>query len=184
MKILKLTLIAALSCTFGTPSFAQACGEACTPGFWETAAAKEIETAIQKANVNAKNYWNETALHQAANLGTPENIMALLKAGADVNALNKDGSTPLHYAVTAERPENTHALLQAGADVNASNRFFWTPLHWAAAEGSLENIKILLDAGADGTAENKDGDTPWDLAQANENIKDTNAYSQLKDATF
>lgn len=54
MKILKLTLIAALSCAFGTPSFAQACGEACTSRFWETAAAEEIETAIQKANVSAK----------------------------------------------------------------------------------------------------------------------------------
>lgn len=184
MKIPRLAFVAALLTTLATQSFAETCGDICTPEFWETATPQTIETAIKKVDVNTKNYWDETALHHAANLGTPENIKALLNAGADVNAPNKDGSTPLHYAVTVGLPDNTKALLKAGANVNASNSFFWTPLHWAAEGGTPENIKVLLEAGADGTAKNKDGDTPWDLAQLNEKLKDTDAYWKLKDANF
>ena len=45
-------------------------------------------------------------------------------------------------------------------------------------------IEALLDAGADPTMRNAAGETPWDLADANEALKGSDAYWRLNDARF
>ena len=55
----------------------------------------------------------------------------------------------------------------------------WTALHLAALLGTPESIMALLSAGADATLTNDDGETPFDLAQYNENVRDTAAYWAL-----
>ena len=52
-------------------------------------------------------------------IGTPDNITALLSAGADVNARNEIGTTPLHTAALLGTPDNITALLEAGASGSA-----------------------------------------------------------------
>ena len=55
-----------------------------------------------------------TPLHVAAAFGTPDNIAALVRAGADVEARNKIGETPLHIAAGGGTPDNIAALWKPG----------------------------------------------------------------------
>ena len=48
-----------------------------------------------------------TSLHWAAKCGRPEDVAALLKAGAQVDALNKGGVTPCVYSINGPPPSNT-----------------------------------------------------------------------------
>ena len=75
-------------------------------------------------------------------------------------------------------------MLAAGADIMARDEGGWTPLHSAAGFGTTANIQTLLDAGADAKAKEKEGKTPWDLAQENEDLKNTKAYRALNDAQY
>ena len=71
-----------------------------------------------------------TPLHMAY---TPDQVRALLDAGADVNARDEFGATPLHMQSIAPLP-------------TAEN---------------LEIVKMLVEAGADLKAENEQGLQPW-----------------------
>ena len=52
--------------------------------------------------------------------GTPEEIQAIIEAGADLNARGDHGQTPLMEAAKrTAKPEVISILLEAGADVNA-----------------------------------------------------------------
>ena len=72
----------------------------------------------------------KTPLHMAH---TPDQVRALLDAGADVNARDDYGATPLHLQSISPRP-------------TAEN---------------LEIVKTLLEAGADLQAETENGLPPW-----------------------
>ena len=72
----------------------------------------------------------QTPLHMA---NTPDQVRALLDAGADVNARDDYGRTPVHRQSVVPRP-------------SAEN---------------LEIVKTLLEAGADLQAETEDGLPPW-----------------------
>jgi len=181
---MKFLALVSLVATLGTQSFAQTCGNLCSPEFWNTATTQEIATAIDSVDVNARTELGRTPLHIAAAFGTPENIAALVEAGADVNARNEDGFTPLHIAAQLGTPASIAALVEAGADVNARTVLGRTPLHRAAQLGTPENIAALLEAGADGTAEDDQGETPWDWAQDNASIRGTTAYWALNEARF
>ncbi len=95
--------------------------------------AEEYSAAIRNApDVNARDKAGFTALHLAAEFGTPEIITALLDAGAKVDAGDKYGSTALLAAATYGTPEHIAALLDAGANVNARTMNGLTALYWAA----------------------------------------------------
>ena len=51
-----------------------------------------------QANVWAKDYLGRQALHLAAQVGTSEVVMLLVKLGADPNQAGSHQMTPLHYA--------------------------------------------------------------------------------------
>lgn len=72
----------------------------------------------------------QTPLHMAH---TPDQVQALLDAGADINARDDYGATPLHLQSITPRP-------------TAEN---------------LEIVKTLVEAGADLKAENEQGLQPW-----------------------
>ena len=72
----------------------------------------------------------KTPLHMA---NTPDQVRALLDAGADVNAADDYGRTPLHRQSVAPRPSGEN----------------------------LEIVNMLLEAGADLQAETEDGLPPW-----------------------
>lgn len=78
-------------------------------------------------------------------------------------ARNEDGNTPLHTAA------GWSSLIE---ELERHQR------HAGAA------VVALLEAGADPLARNEAGETPWDLAQANELLRGSDAYWRLNDARF
>ena len=106
---MKFLALVSLVATLGTQSFAQTCGNLCSPEFWNTATTQEIATAIDSVDVNARNELGRTPLHIAAAFGTPENIAALLEAGADGTAEDDQGETPWDWAQDNESIQGTTA---------------------------------------------------------------------------
>ena len=103
------------------------------------------------ARPNAANRYGDTPLAEAATLGNPALIGALLKAGADAKTLTTaDGETVLMTAARAGNTEAFKLLLDHGADVNAVEKYRGqTALMWAAAERHPAIVKLLLEHGAD-----------------------------------
>jgi ankyrin repeat protein len=101
--------------------------------------------------------------------GTPEEVRAALKAGADVNAKDKDEYTPLIAACAGAmgwaktlNPETVMILIEAGADVNAKSSYNgYTPLIAACNDSGVtrEIVTALLKAGADVNAKSNSNDT-------------------------
>lgn len=101
-----------------------------------------------KADVNAKDRDDRTALMYASRKGRVEVVRALLAAKADVNAKDKDGSTALMWASVGGHVEVVRALLAAKADVNTKNNNGITALMLAQKGGHVEVVKLLRQAGA------------------------------------
>ena len=106
----------------------------------------------------ARDEDGRTPLHFAG----PQNVEALLAAGADVAARDEDGRTPLHLAGS----QTVETLLAAGADVAARDAGGRTPLHLAISRPTVET---LLAAGADVAARSRTGETPLHRAAARTN---------------
>ena len=118
-----------------------------------------------KTDINALNERGETKLHLAATRSKdPEEILALIKAGADVNGRSNKSyfsrgfnfgdlasSTALHFATFYNNNlEITNTLIQAGANVNARDSEGNTALHFAVCcNSNPEIIEALIQAGAD-----------------------------------
>ena len=94
--------------------------------------------------------------------GSPSEVQAAIKAGANVNARDEAGWTPLQRAAFKNpNPKVITILLKAGADVNARDEDGLTPLHLAAvANSNTEVITALLEAGADVNSRAEYGSTP------------------------
>ena len=164
------------------------CGKLCHYDWWKNATLTDLQAELNAgADVTARGDFDGprdtfTPLHWAAQASIPENIQALVAAGADVMALADGDVTPLHFAAQ-HTPENIQALVAAGANVMAKTDNGTTPLHLAADYGTPAVIQALLDAGADVMARDKAGKTPWDLAQTTLELKGTDAYTALGKAT-
>lgn len=101
---------------------------------------------------------NEQPIHDAARMGTREDVERILKADPKARDVRTAlGSTPLHYAALNENIGPLKALLAAGANVNARDNEGVTPLHMAAYATRTEHVKLLLAAGADVNAKTDAG---------------------------
>ena len=116
--------------------------------------------------------------------GAQEEVQTAIWTGARVNARTGEGNTPLHRAAEFNPcPEVVTMLLKAGADVNARNYAGRTPLHSAASRKlEPEVISRLLKEGADTEALDVCLKRPVDYAEANENLRGTEALRILKGA--
>lgn len=76
------------------------------------AEAGEIAAAIANADVNARGEHGRTPLHYAARYDTPENVSALIKAGADASLTNKRGETPFDLAEHNDEVKGSGAYRQ------------------------------------------------------------------------
>lgn len=122
-----------------------------------------------------------SAIHlAAAEHKNSELFQLLVDAGIDVNLRDANGNTPLHWAAARGNTALAAAAIRAGANVDTRNVDGWTPLHDAAGYSKTPNvIDLLLDAGADVAARNAKGQQPFDLAEAREEIRGTDAYWRL-----
>ena len=93
---------------------------------------------------------NEQPIHDAARMGTRQDVEKLLKASPQSRDARTDlGATPLHYAAMNEDGGPLQALIAAGANVNARDKEGRTPLHMAAFATRTRHALPLLQAGAD-----------------------------------
>ncbi|WP_264375879.1 ankyrin repeat domain-containing protein [Wolbachia endosymbiont (group B) of Sphaerophoria taeniata] len=109
-----------------------------------------------KADVNAKDGFDRTALHSAAIRGRKEIVEVLIGAKADVNAKDGFDRTALHSAAIRGRKEIVEVLIGAGADVNVRDKSGYTALHFISCKKIVE---VLFKEGAKVNAVNKDGKT-------------------------
>ena len=101
----------------------------------------------------------EAQLLKMARVGNTDEVLMLLKMGADVNARDEDGKTALHNASQSGYTEIVRLLLDNGADVNAKDNYGRTALHNASESGYTEIVRLLLNNGADINAKDKWGQT-------------------------
>uniref|UniRef100_A0A7N6AKU1 E3 ubiquitin-protein ligase HACE1 n=1 Tax=Anabas testudineus TaxID=64144 RepID=A0A7N6AKU1_ANATE len=123
-------------------------------------------------------------LHIAANCGSVECLVLLLKRGANPNYQDISGCTPLHLAArngyehhvspftcwcwfkstcdTFKYLTTVLCLLDSGADINRPNVSGATPLYFACSHGQRDTAQILLSRGAKYLAD-KNGITPLEL---------------------
>lgn len=103
------------------------------------------------ADVNAAHGDGMSALHWAAERGSPELTEMLLYAGASIDAVTRIGEyTPLHIASRNGQLAVVSVLVAAGADVHArTDPGGTTPVHVAARGGNAEVVTALIAAGAD-----------------------------------
>ena len=93
---------------------------------------------------------NEQPIHDAARMGTRQDVEKLLTASPQSRDARTDlGATPLHYAALNEDSGPLLALIAAGANVNARDKEGMTPLHMAAFSTRTRHARPLLEAGAD-----------------------------------
>uniref|UniRef100_A0A3Q0R8S1 E3 ubiquitin-protein ligase HACE1 n=1 Tax=Amphilophus citrinellus TaxID=61819 RepID=A0A3Q0R8S1_AMPCI len=123
-------------------------------------------------------------LHIAANCGSVECLVLLLKRGANPNYQDISGCTPLHLAARNGQKKcmgklleynadvnicnnegltaTVLCLLDSGADINRPNVSGATPLYFACSHGQRDTAQILLSRGAKYIAD-KNGITPLDV---------------------
>lgn len=102
----------------------------------KVAALAEPSAAVRlllraKADLRARDEYDWTPLHVAADRGRGEAVARLLRLGAAVNAADGEGATPLHRAASHDDVEIVRLLLASGANVNARDKNGHTPLQWA-----------------------------------------------------
>lgn len=115
---------------------------------------------MKVAGETARGYFGDTAeakLARVAAEGRTDEVVQLVKAGANVNAVGQKNMTPLVWALTARNVEGMRALLQAGADPNQSvgpERQFH-PVWLAAGMDTPGPLRVLLEFKGDPNAPHK-----------------------------
>jgi len=100
-------------------------------------------------------------LFQAAQNGNTQQVLRILKAGADANASDRNGWTVLHHAAAYNKKSCLEAVLKhPGTNVNPQDNRGRTPLHRAAMWGNVATVEVLLESGADATVRNAWGAVP------------------------
>jgi ankyrin repeat protein len=110
---------------------------------------------------------------------TPEQIMSMLKAGADANEQNIYGFTPLMSACI-DSPDTSVVLtlLRAGAKVNYANPDYYTPLDCAVVNPNPEIVKLLIRNKANVKIKDRKGFTPLMLAVSGNHQSPGGSWSQ------
>uniref|UniRef100_A0A3B4UA74 E3 ubiquitin-protein ligase HACE1 n=1 Tax=Seriola dumerili TaxID=41447 RepID=A0A3B4UA74_SERDU len=108
-------------------------------------------------------------LHIAANCGSVECLVLLLKRGANPNYQDISGCTPLHLAARNgyEQKKCMGKLLEYNADVNICNNEGLTAIHWLAVNGRTELLHDLVQHVSNVDVEDAMGQTALHVACQN-----------------
>ncbi|GMH39508.1 hypothetical protein BSKO_07406 [Bryopsis sp. KO-2023] len=89
-----------------------------------------------------------TPLHKAARRGNEDEVLRLLRQGADVTARDAEGRTPLHLAVMRGHMGIIQRLLEHGGPAVLLSRdiLSCTPVHLAAVQNQVRLISMLIEA--------------------------------------
>ena len=107
----------------------------------------KLETAEKMLHegidVNSRNCYGQTILHQVALRPRPGILEVLLKAGADLNARDNNERTPLHYAALRDQPGIIEWLISHGADTGLQDGEGSTPLDYAHENMNNKSYEVL-----------------------------------------
>ena len=127
---------------------------------------------MKNPNINAKDYYGNTALHHAVENNDFDIVETLVKGvlnvnltkeAADVNVQNEFGHTPLYIATACGNTKIAKFLLENNADVNnQDNCDGATPLHLAASGNHSNAALWLIKYKADVNLKDCRGETPLD----------------------
>ncbi|XP_067841054.1 E3 ubiquitin-protein ligase HACE1 isoform X2 [Heptranchias perlo] len=106
-------------------------------------------------------------LHIAANCGSVECLILLLKKGANPNYQDISGCTPLHLAARNGQKKCMGKLLEYTADVNICNNEGLTAIHWLAVNGRTELLHDLVQHVTNVDVEDAMGQTALHVACQN-----------------
>jgi len=107
--------------------------------------------------------WEPSNLFDAVTSCGVEEIMELIKAGADPNYKGSSGATPLLWAVFNKDTRVVKELLKAGADPNISNDMGNTPLIMAAYNNDMDIVMELLKYDVDWNYKQDESDISKDF---------------------
>src|SRR5205814_9500662 len=93
-----------------------------------------VKLLLTRANIEAKDNLQRTAIFLAASRAHTEPLEMLLEAQADINARDKSGQTALFTAALNANEEIVKILVDAGIDVNAKDAEDRTALLHVAAQ--------------------------------------------------
>jgi ankyrin repeat protein len=96
--------------------------------------------------------------------GTPSEVEAAIKKGANIKAKDANDNTALMLAVRDGKSDVIKILIENGIEVNAKNIEGMTALAFAVGNGELDMIKILVENGAKVNAKSTDATTALMLA--------------------
>eukprot|EP00750_Incisomonas_marina_P028455 INCI6725.1.p1 GENE.INCI6725.1~~INCI6725.1.p1 ORF type:complete len:395 (+),score=80.36 INCI6725.1:609-1793(+) len=98
-----------------------------------------------KAEVEARNKEQSTALTLATRAGQTAAIIELVEAKADVNTQTRTRRTPLHSAIAAGHTGCVRALLAGKADICLQDGMGNTPVHECASHGQTEVLELIVE---------------------------------------
>ena len=133
-----------------------------------SAASAASFAAHVRAEANARDHWNNTALHWACKGAKGSSVAIvrhLLAAGVDPLAQNQGGSTALHWACSVADGSIALPLLDLllspphSVPINVANAAGETPLHWAVDWMAVDAAQYLLQHGANVNATDSHNNT-------------------------
>lgn len=131
----------------------------------EAIKAKDLEATRQFLAGNPacaleRNYHDETPLHFAAEVGSLEISLELMKRGARTDFPDEFGWTPLHEACAKGHADLVDQFLATKPNLEGVSKKLETALHLATRKGFLTIVTALVKAGANHQTRNRNGDTP------------------------
>ena len=117
-----------------------------------------IECLItHNASVNIFNNDKDTPLMVACSVkNNIDNVLKLLKHGADINLTNSRRASALHFAARNADSEIIECLINHEIPVNLNDGKRNTPLMWACfVENNIKNVQPLISHGADVHTKNR-----------------------------
>lgn len=129
-------------------------------------------TLLLTAGCGRKSDDQTTPLHRAVGGNDANEVLLLLRQGADIDAKDSSGRTPLFVAasgktlafMTASPEEMVSLLLDHGAYINASDKWGYSVLHAALNNGQADVAELLLTRGAYVKTQSQAGETPLHVA--------------------
>ena len=136
------------------------------------------------ADVNVKDWWQNTALLKAVQIGSQELVELLLTHTANPNVINRFGGNALHYSVVANHCDIMRVLIEAGCVINScgsqakDSTVRYSPLAAAIHRNCLRCFNYLIQSGAALDAQDLQQKTPlvyaltnraWDCLQKGHN---------------
>ena len=109
-------------------------------GFSPSELAAYLSQPGNRHVVNEDRWYGMTHLHDACVKGSPAQVQALVRFGADVSAANAGGETPLHLGARRGIVAIAEELRKAGADLHARDQSGLYVWHCLSVSGGIVPI--------------------------------------------